>query len=305
VPRVSVLLTCFNHVRWLPEAVAGVRAQSYKDYEIIAIDDGSTDGTREWLSQQPDLKVILNEKNLGTYATLNIGLEHATGEYIAILNDDDLWASTKLERQIDLFEAHPKVGLVHTGGYFIDAEGHQLSGSPLGFAFPRFATGDVLLGLVYENKIIASAALVRRSCFEELGGFNEAYFGSGDWEMWFRVAEKYHVGFVDEPLTYYRVHGDNASKKLEKIWKDDQMLREWMGPRLETFGDRYPADDLLRAKAFNLAALGMERALNGDPSGGREAFRDSIRLQPKRVKSYLRWMATFLPTPLFRKTLRL
>src|SRR5207302_734559 len=80
-------------------------------------------------------------------------------------------------------------------------------GAPLGFEFPRTETGDVLLSLLYANKIIASAALVRRECFEALGNFNEAYFGSGDWEMWLRIAEQYEVGFVPEPLTFYRVHG--------------------------------------------------------------------------------------------------
>jgi glycosyltransferase involved in cell wall biosynthesis len=282
-----------------------VRAQSFGDFEIIAIDDGSSDGTRDWLAQQPNIKYHFNSKNIGTYASLNKGLSLASGEFIAIINDDDLWEPTKLESQIDLFEAHPRVGLVHTGGYFIDDAGRQLRGSPLGFAFPRFATGDVLLGLVYENKVIASAALVRRECFEKLGEFNEEYFGSGDWEMWFRIAEEYHIGFVDEPMTMYRVHSQQASKNLEKIWKDDQRLREWMSPRIDAMIGRFDHDDVLRAKAFNLAALGMERGLNGDPRGARQAFIESIHLQPKRWRSYARWITTFLPTPAFRRTLKL
>jgi glycosyltransferase involved in cell wall biosynthesis len=292
-------------MRFLPEALQSVRAQTFSDLEIIAIDDGSTDGSRAWLKDQPGIRAIFNETNVGTYATLNVALKEASGDFIAILNDDDVWEPQKLEKQLELFAAHPQVGLVHTGGYFIDAEGRQLRGSPLGFAFPRFATGDVLLGLVYENKIIASASLTRRECFDKLGGFNESYFGSGDWEMWFRIAEKYHVGFVDEPLTLYRVHGQNASKKLEKIWVDDQRLREWMEPRLDAMIGRFDPDDVQRAKAFNLAALGMERALNGDAKGGRAAFKKSLELQPKRWKSYARYLATYLPTPLFRRTLKM
>jgi glycosyltransferase involved in cell wall biosynthesis len=292
-------------MRFLPEALECVRAQTFDDFEVIAIDDGSTDGTREWLSEQKDIRVIFNEKNLGTYGTLNVGLREAAGEFIAILNDDDVWAPTKLEMQLDLFEAHPRIGLCHTGGYFIDGEGRQLSGSPLGFAFPRFATGDVLLGLVYENKIIASAALARRECFDKLGGFNESYFGSGDWEMWFRIAEQYHVGFVEEPLTMYRVHGANASKKLEKIWKDDEKLREWMSPKIDEMIGRFPIEDVERAKAFNYAALGTVKTLNGNPRGGRDAYVKSMKIMPKRAKSYLRYAATFLPAGLFKKTIRL
>lgn len=301
--RVSILLTSYNHIRYLPAALDGVRAQTFQDYEIIAIDDGSTDGTREWLQEQTGIRCVFNEWNLGTYETLNVGLRLAKGDLIAVLNDDDLWMPEKLQRQVELLDAHPEVGLVHTGGYFIDGEGNRTEGNPLGFAFPRFETGDILLGLVYENKIIASAALARRECFDQLGGFNPRYFGSGDWEMWFRIAEQWHVGFVDEPLTMYRVHGANASHKLERIWRDDEMLREWMSRRLENEEGRFPPNELRRARAFNQAALGTVKTLNGNPAAGRAAYSQSIRLDPLRWKSYARYLATYLPPATFRKLL--
>jgi len=303
MPRVSILLTCYNHIRYLPACVEGIRKQTFRDYEIVAIDDGSNDGTREWLAEQPDIRCIFNEENLGTYETLNVGLRHTKSEFVAVLNDDDLWEPEKLARQISLMESNPKVGLVHTGGTFIDGEGQRQEGNPLGFAFPRFETGDVLLGLVYENKVIASAALVRRECFESLGEFNREYFGSGDWEMWFRVAEKYDFGFVDEPLTHYRVHGANASHKLERIWRDDEKLRTWIAPRIEVLGQRFPSLDIRCAQAFNQAALGTVRTLNGNPAAGRRAYAASIRLNPGRWKTYARYLATFLPPHQFRKLL--
>lgn len=303
MPKVSILLTCYNHIRYLPAAFEGILSQTHKDYEIIAIDDGSKDGTRDWLSARPEpMKLIFNESNLGTYASLNVALEAATGDYIAILNDDDVWAPTKLQRQLDLFSKHPEVGLVHTDGSFIDGEGKTFEGAPLGFTFPRFETGDILLGLLYENKIIASAALVKRECFERLGGFNESYFGSGDWEMWMRIAEEYQVGFVPEPLTFYRVHGANASHKLERIWRDDEKLREWMRSRESFYRAKgYDESSLKAALSHNEACLGTVKTLNGDPAGGRAAYKRSMSLQPGRFKSYLRYVATFLPKPLFRK----
>jgi glycosyltransferase involved in cell wall biosynthesis len=288
----------------LPEALDSVRRQTFKDYEIIALDDGSTDGTREYLSEQKDLKLVFNEQNLGTYETLNVGLRNSTGEFVAVLNDDDVWTPRKLEAQLEMFDAHPAVGLCHTGGYFIDDDSRQVHGSPLGFAFPRFATGDVLLGLVYQNSVIASAAMVRRRCFEELGGFNKEFFGLGDWEMWFRIAEKYDFGFVDEVLTLYRVHGSNASRQASKMHLDGQRLREWMIGRIEAMAGRYPDDDVLRAMARNYAALGVVKTLNGDSVGGRQCFVKAIKLEPKRVKSYLRYGSTFLPSSVFQRTLR-
>jgi glycosyltransferase involved in cell wall biosynthesis len=303
MPKVSILLTCYNHIAYLPAALDGIRAQTFTDYEIIAIDDGSTDGSRDWLQNQPDIRCIFNETNLGTYQTLNVGLAAASGEFIAVLNDDDVWLPQKLEKQLALFDANPKVGLVHTFGHFIDGNGARQEGNPLGFAFPRFETGDILLGLVYENKIIASAALVRRICFEQVGEFNAAYFGSGDWEMWFRIAEEFEVGCVNEELTLYRVHGANASHKLDRIWRDDKMLRKWINTRFPRMTSRFDKPSLRKAIAFNFAALGTVSTLTGDPAEGRQWYRQSILNNPTRWQSYARFIATFLPPKVFRKLL--
>ena len=296
-PKVSVLLTCYNHFAYLPTALESVRKQTHGNFEIIAIDDGSTDETRKWLAKQSDLQCVFNERNLGTYATLNEGLRRASGDFVAVLNDDDVWAPDKLRLQLELFERHPSVGLVHTNGGFINGDGAPIEGSPLGFEFPRTETGDVYYDLFYQNKIIASASLIRMVCFKELGQFNPQYFGSGDWEMWLRIAARFQIGFVDEPLTLYRVHGANASHKLERIWKDDQMLREW----IETLLPKEQSDRARRALSHNAACLGTVRKLNGDPAGSRAAFALSIRRNPGRLKSYLRYLSTFLPVSAFRR----
>lgn len=300
--RVSVLLTCYNHIKFLPACYQGILDQTFTDLEIIAIDDGSKDGTREWLTENAKgATLIFNETNLGTYASLNVALSKATGEFIAVLNDDDLWAPDKLKRQVELLDKNPDMGLVHTDGEFIDGEDKKLEGSPLGFEFPRTESGDVSLDLVYQNKIIASAVLVRRACFDQLGTFNEAYFGSGDWEMWIRVSEKWKVGFVKEFLTFYRVHGTNASHKLDRIWRDDEMLRKWLAPRLEHYDERFQKGLVKRAMSHNYAALGTVLTLNGHPKEGRKAYAKSLKEAPFRLKSAMRYLATFLPRDTFRK----
>src|SRR5580700_5240809 len=114
--RVSVLLTCFNHLKFLPQALDSVRAQTYRDFDVLAIDDGSTDGTREWLAQQKDIRTVCNARNLGTYGSLNAALERTSGELVAILNDDDVWMPEKLEKQVQLLDGDPEIGIVHTGG---------------------------------------------------------------------------------------------------------------------------------------------------------------------------------------------
>lgn len=320
MPRVSVLLTCYNHLSYLEAAIDGLLAQSFQDFELIALDDGSTDGTREWLSDRlgpkapkPNkweplenrTKLVFNESNLGTYGTLNVGLAHVSGDFVAVLNDDDVWLPTKLERQVELMDAHPNVGLVHTGGEFIDAQGNRTEGSPLGFAFPKFEAGDLLLRLIYSNTIIASAVLARKRCFDELGPFDASYFGSGDWEMWLRIAERWELGFVDEPLTLYRIHGQNASHNLERIWLDDEKLRTRIAQHAPEYATRgYDPAVLNHALAHNWACLGTVSMLNGKRGEARRAYAESLRLRPGRWKSVLRLLATFLPKGAFRKTLR-
>ncbi|CAN5382370.1 hypothetical protein BH11ARM2_BH11ARM2_03490 [soil metagenome] len=307
-PRVTVLLTCYNHLSFLPEALEGVRGQTFRDFEIIALDDGSSDGTREWLSAQDGIQTVFNQKNLGTYGTLNVGLARTRGEFVAVLNDDDVWRPEKLARQVDLLDRHPEVGLVHTGGWFLDGNCERKEGNPLGFAWPTFPTdaqgewtGDSLPALVRENKIIASAALARTSVLRQSGGFDEAYFGSGDWDMWWRVAEKHQVGFVSEELTGYRVHGGNASHKLDRIWKDDVRLRESIGRRMAALKERFP--NWKKDAAFNFAALGTVRMLTSDASGARAAYQESMGLDPGRWKTYARYLATFAGRKVFRKLL--
>jgi len=305
MPKVSILLTCYNHLRFLGPCLDSVFSQTFRDFEVIAVDDGSTDGTREALVGETRLdRLILTESNVGTYQALNLALAEARGEFVAVLNDDDVWAPRKLERQLELFDAHPEIGLAHTDGWFIDGDGQRLEGTPLGFEFPRTETGDVLPALIYANKIIASAALVRRRCFEEVGVFDPGYFGSGDWHMWLRVAERWPVGFVPEPLTFYRVHGSNASHKLERIWRDDERLRIWIRSKyadyLASGRDRRL---LARAFAHNEACLGTVLMLNGKPREARRAYLRSLRLRPTRAKSVLRLVGTFLPRDLFRRWL--
>lgn len=301
MPRVSILLTCYNHLRHLPEAVAGIERQTFEDYEVIAIDDGSTDGTREWLEQSTlPMRRIFNENNLGTYGSLNRALEFASGEYVAILNDDDVWEPEKLARQVELLDHDPQMGIVQTDGDFIDDSGQQILGAPLGFDYPRFESGDVLERLVFQNQFITSAVLVRR---EALATFNESYFGTGDWEMWLRVCENWSAGFVPEVLTHYRVHAGSASRNMTRIYEDDQRLREWIASREGAYRTRNAPwqtsfrepKSLDRAMAHNSAALGVVRQLNGDRAGARRALGDSIRRMPTRIKTYARWFATFLP----------
>ncbi|MCS7272645.1 MAG: glycosyltransferase [Fimbriimonadales bacterium] len=296
-PRVSVLIPSYNHARFLPATLQSVFDQTYTDYEIVVVDDGSTDGSVELLRSYGDRIRLFTQQNRGTYPTLNRCVAESRGEYLAILNSDDLWAPTKLEKQVAFLDAHPQVGLVHTGGHFIDAEGRILSNNPLGFPWPRTPTGNIIELLVRYNRIVPSSAVLRRECFERVGGFREDLYGLGDWEMWLRVALEYDIGYIDEPLTLYRVHGANAFLQHRRLLEDEVKVRSETIHACETrFMQRANDPRAMRlALAHSYACLGTDYALLGDRKRARQAYIRSLQLYPLRFKSVLRLMLTFLP----------
>lgn len=296
-PRVSVLIPSYNHARFLPATLQSVFDQTYTDYEIVVVDDGSTDGSVELLRSYGDRIRLFTQQNRGTYPTLNRCVAESRGEYLAILNSDDLWAPTKLEKQVAFLDAHPQVGLVHTGGHFIDAGGRILSTNPLGFPWPRTPTGNIIELLVRYNRIVPSSAVLRRECFERVGGFREDLYGLGDWEMWLRVALEYDIGYIDEPLTLYRVHGANAFLQHRRLLEDEVKVRSETIHACETrFMQRANDPRAMRlALAHSYACLGTDYALLGDRKRARQAYIRSLQLYPLRFKSVLRLILTFLP----------
>ncbi|HWA82782.1 MAG TPA: hypothetical protein VG820_05085, partial [Fimbriimonadaceae bacterium] len=155
--------------------------------------------------------------------------------------------------------------------------------------------GDVLSNLMDHNQIITSSVLVKREAFDECGLFDPGFYGCGDWHMWLRIAQKYRIGLVDEPLALYRVHGANAALNDQKMFEDGKRIREWIA----TWDEARP--ELHAAFAHNWACLGTERTWLGDRRGGRAAYRESLKRMPLRFKTHLRLLATYLPQKLFRR----
>jgi glycosyltransferase involved in cell wall biosynthesis len=301
MPRVSVLLTSYNHIDHLPLGLESIRSQGFSDYEIIAVDDGSTDGSREFLREQTGLKLIETESNSGTYAALNQAVAAASGEFVAIFNDDDLWAPEKLSQQVEALDQNPKAALCSTGGQFIDSDGHELQGTPLGFAFPSHRTGDILLDLVRANCMITSSVMIRREELVKVGGFEESLFGSADWLTWLALCENNEAAFVDAPLTSYRVHAGSASLNRDKVWQDDEKIRTWISTRIPLWLEKgYSEQELRSAEAHNWAALGTAKTLNGKKAEGRECYAKALSLEPT-LKRKIWKAASALPKSLFKR----
>jgi len=279
--------------------------QTYGDLEVIVVDDSSADSSLEILHSYGDkIRLIVNNPNVGTYPALNRALDAATGEYVAVLNSDDLWRPEKLDRQVALLESDPDMAFCHTYGWFIDENDVEIAGAPMGFEFPRTEIGKILHTFVANNSAIASSVVMRTSYAKKVGGFDGSFRNLGDWDMWLRLAEAGNVGFVDEKLTLYRVHGANTIYATETTRREEQLIRERHRERAqELLVSASDESAMKRSLAHSLACLGSLHSIADNPTEARACFKQSLKLNPRRVKSALRYLLTFAPLPIRRRLL--
>ncbi|MDH3628276.1 MAG: glycosyltransferase [Acidobacteriota bacterium] len=217
VPSVSIVVTCYNYGRFLRGCLESVLAQTYRDYEVLVIDDGSTDDSveiaREFVAGE---RIRLHERENGGQAKAkNDGIRLARGAYIAFLDADDYWESDKLQRQVELLEGGD-AGVVFSRSRQVNEAGKPVgSSSNNKYLLPR--RGDVTGSLIFDNFVPFSSSVVRRECFEQLGVFDENLAMAIDWDLWLRFSIRYKFDFVDAPLFSYRVgHAGQMSKNRER-----------------------------------------------------------------------------------------
>ncbi|MGH7616128.1 MAG: glycosyltransferase family 2 protein [Gemmatimonadaceae bacterium] len=206
-PAVSIILPTFDRLAYLREAVASVLAQTVVDWELIVVDDGSSDESVAWLGSlgEPRLTVV-RQPHTGHKAQLrNRGLARARADWIAFIDSDDRWTPQKLERQLAYHVAQPAVRWSYTGRTFIDGAGDPMPMDRFKAWEPR--AGRILRDVVESRANIAlPSVMVERALLTEVGGFNEAFRSAEDYELWLRLAERCECGVVDEPLLEVRKH---------------------------------------------------------------------------------------------------
>jgi GT2 family glycosyltransferase len=208
-PQVTVIIPTFNRARYLTEAVQSVLDQTFPDYELIIVDDGSTDGTSTVLAGFGDPRLrVLRQKNRGISAAMNVGLRAARGEYIARLDSDDAWLPDLLEREAAVLDSHPNIGVVYSRAQAMSANGiprEYYLGLPL--RYPH----DTLLSLLWGDCTCNITTLARRSCFAAAGPYDETFRMHEDWDMWLRVARSYHFMFLNSTLGRFREHDNRIT----------------------------------------------------------------------------------------------
>lgn len=221
-PKVSVIIPAYNAMNYLPETVESVLRQTFTNFEVLIIDDGSSDNIVQWASELVDTRVkLIKQANQGVSAARNAGIARAQGEYVAFLDADDLWEPTKLEKQVRCLEDNPVVGLVHTWMILADEQGKSK-----GKLIASNAEGDVWQQLVVRNTILTSSVMVRRCCFENVGVFDCSLRSYEDWELWIRIASRYSFTLIKEPLVLYRQHTSNTSNNWQVMEQGFRLVME-------------------------------------------------------------------------------
>ncbi len=221
--KVSVVIPAYNKADLTVKTIESVLNQTYPNIEIIVVDDGSTDSTKIKLSLFANKIRYVYKENGGACSARNLGIQLAEGEYIALLDCDDLYLPQKIELCIDYLKKHPDFGFVHTAAYFIDGKSRILR------TFSHYKSrrvGWIAKSLLFRNFICNSTVIVRKACFEKVGFFNEKIFTPADWDMWLKLAEKYKVGYIDIPLTSYRISESYILEHIEQAKREEVIVLE-------------------------------------------------------------------------------
>lgn len=209
---VSVVIPTHNRQELIADAVRSVLDQSYKRMEIIVVDDGSTDNTREVISHfdQP-ITYIYQERSERSKAR-NTGVKYSSGEYIAFLDSDDVWERHKIERQVAVLDAEPCIGVVYTDMSYLDTHGRIIKG-PVSEERSEGIGQSLYEALMCENVVGSpSAVMVRRGCLAEAGLFDERMRSCEDLDLWRRLAKHHRFYRIGEPLVGFRIHAGNTQK---------------------------------------------------------------------------------------------
>lgn len=214
-PPVSVVLPTYNRADVVGRSIESVLDQTYTDFELIVVDDASSDGTDGVIEGFGDDRIrhVEHDENSGAAAARNTGIRMAEGDIVAFQDSDDTWAKNKLARQVAAFEdADSAVGVVYTGTWR-KRDGSQTY-IPGAGVDPK--EGNVHESLLTQNFVTPQAAAVRAECFDRVGTFDERLPPLEDWELWIRISEQYEFRFVDEPLVTAYLRTDSISRDDEQ-----------------------------------------------------------------------------------------
>jgi len=292
---ISIIIPTYNRANLLPRAIKSVLNQTFKNFELIIVDDGSIDNTeqvvRNFQKEDTRIRYIWQENSGAPAKPKNTGIKNAKGKFIAFLDSDDEWLVEKLGEQIELFEKSnsSNLGFVGCNAVIIDKKNKK----EWGYKIPR--CNNVFRELLINNFIFTSSSVVvKKEVFNKIGFFDENIKVGEDWDMWMRIAREYDFDFVSEPLFKYYLHNSNITNTLsfERQEKDLRYIFE----RYKKYYELNPCIYSARLKNDGIRYL-----LIGKHKIGKKYFLKSIKRNPLNFKSYFYFMISLFGPKLYYK----
>ncbi len=261
MPKVSVIIPTYNRCELLREALASVFAQTYRDFELIVVDDGSNDDTAVVVQEFAGVRYVW-QPHRGVSAARNYGVALSEGAWVAFLDSDDLWQPRKLERQIAFVAAHPHVQICHTEELWLR---HGIRVNPQ--QKHRKPTGDIFAPSLARCLVSPSSVMLRRELFVQVGGFDERLPACEDYDLWLRIAVRLPVYLIDTPLVIKR--GGHADQLSRRFWGMDRFrvvaLCKLLDSDILSPVQRQLTEEMLRTKCRILAQGARRRGKDPTP----------------------------------------
>jgi glycosyltransferase involved in cell wall biosynthesis len=276
-PMVSVVIPTYNRRSTLCEAIESVLCQSYRDFELIVVDDGSEDGTAERLKEYESGVRLFSQPRRGVAAARNAGVKNSTGKYLAFLDSDDLWKPKKLEYQVGFMESHPEAKICQTEEIWI-RRGVRVNPKEK----HRKPSGDIFQASLDLCLVSPSAVMMTRELFDGLGGFDESFPVCEDYELWLRISAKTPILLLPKALVVKR--GGHADQLSRSTWGLDRFrilaLQKLLHSELSR-GERRAVIEVLRKKAAILAQGARKRGKKNEAE-----FYEGVlaQFEPRREK---------------------
>jgi len=284
-PSVSVVISTYNRAHLVERAIRSVLNQTYRDFELIVVDDASSDNTREVVDNfhNERIRYMRHDDNKGAPEARNTGIKNAGGRYIAFLDDDDEWLPNKLEKQVAKMEEVPgEVGLIYSGWEIRESEGEIIHGR----YYPQFK-GDVSEKLLMGPLVgSVSKVLVKKECFDKVGLFDESLKSCQDWDMWKRISDYYEFDFVTDPLTRIYLHRDQISTDLGALIPGRTRMIE---KHIEDFR-KHPGILVIHMKR-----MGKLHCINGTWAEAVYWFKEAIKINVLEIFKILVWCIVEMP----------
>jgi glycosyltransferase involved in cell wall biosynthesis len=299
--KVSVIIPTYNYAQFLGETIQSVLDQSYTNFELIVVDDGSTDNTREVVGSLKDSRIrYIYQKNSGASSARNTGIKASAAEYVTFLDSDDIWLPENLELKVKLLDSRPDISLVCSNalvfnngtGAIIGRLWHDQNGAHANFDAVKVAREPLKEFLYHGFFVIIEATMIRREVFSKIGCFDESLPTYEDWDLIIRILQHFSIEIIDMPLLKIRRHFTNLSGNPENVYQGAVTAinkaicsGSFSGVELKLLKQRL-------ARAY--FRYGRCALLDNNKSKAKEALITSIKHNPWNIKFYIYLLFTFL-----------